>query len=261
MNIRRAAVSAATMRRFAQLARARKSACSATTMASSTTIPSIRISAKSEIMLKVSPAAYMIAMAAIIDTGMPAATQSAVRAFRNRNSSPTTSARPIAPFVEQDVEPPGDLLGPRADQVHRHAGGQAALHLGRDLLHGGLDADRVALARTGPPGRRWPDCRPRNRRAPGPRPRPARRPRRPRSATMPSGFVRSTIVRDLVGRPPLHPGARRAPRPSPRPPGSSPPPPRWRPRSRASSRRGGSAGRTAPRSPSRARRCPGSSSA
>ena len=77
-------------------ARARKSACSPTTMASSTTMPSVMMSAKSEIMLIVTPAAPMKAIAASSATGMPAATQSAVRALRKRNRSPTTSASPVA---------------------------------------------------------------------------------------------------------------------------------------------------------------------
>ena len=67
-------------------------------MASSTTIPSVMISPKSEIMLLVSPAAYISAMAAPMATGMPAATQKAVRALRKRNSSAITSASPIRPL-------------------------------------------------------------------------------------------------------------------------------------------------------------------
>ena len=76
--------------------RCRKSACSPTTMASSTTMPSVMMSAKSEIMLIVSPPSHIRAIADRSATGMPAATQNAVRAFRNRNSSPTTSASPVA---------------------------------------------------------------------------------------------------------------------------------------------------------------------
>ncbi len=73
----------------------RQSACSPTTIASSTTIPSVMISAKSEIMLIVSPPSHISAIADRSATGMPAATQNAVRAFRNRNRSATTSASPI----------------------------------------------------------------------------------------------------------------------------------------------------------------------
>jgi hypothetical protein len=97
LNIARAARSAASTPRSPNR-RVRKSACSPTTMASSTTIPSVMINAKIEIMFSVRPAAYITAIAASIDTGMPIATQSAVRAFRNRNKSARTSARPCAPF-------------------------------------------------------------------------------------------------------------------------------------------------------------------
>ena len=62
-------------------------------------------------MLSVRPAAYISAMAAISATGMPAATQKAVRAFRNRNRSPTTSARPISALSRRDVEAARDRLG------------------------------------------------------------------------------------------------------------------------------------------------------
>ena len=96
-NIRRAAFSEAVTA-SSPLCRARKSACSPTTMASSTTIPSVMISANSEIMLNVSPKAYITEIAVSIETGMPTATQKAVRALRNRNSSITTSPSPIAPF-------------------------------------------------------------------------------------------------------------------------------------------------------------------
>ncbi len=99
-NMRRAAASAAVTGPSPRR-RARKSACSPTTMASSTTMPRVMISANSEIMLKVRPAAYMSAIAAVMATGMPAATQKAMRALRNRNSSPTTRARPMAPFFSR----------------------------------------------------------------------------------------------------------------------------------------------------------------
>lgn len=72
----------------------RKSAYSLTTMASSTTIPSIRIMANSDIMLIESPPRYMTAIPAAVATGIPAATQIAVRALRNRNSIRTTSTSP-----------------------------------------------------------------------------------------------------------------------------------------------------------------------
>ena len=47
-------------------------------------------------MLIVMPTAYIIATAASSAAGMPAATQIAVRAFRNRNSRPRTSPSPIS---------------------------------------------------------------------------------------------------------------------------------------------------------------------
>ena len=76
----------------------RASACSPTTIASSTTMPSVMISANSEIILIVSPHANISAIAANIETGIPAATQSAVRALRNKNSSATTRPSPIKPL-------------------------------------------------------------------------------------------------------------------------------------------------------------------
>ena len=58
-------------------------------------MPRVMISAKSEIMLIVSPPTYISAIAASSDVGIPAATQKAVRVFRNRNSSATTSRSPM----------------------------------------------------------------------------------------------------------------------------------------------------------------------
>ena len=56
------------------------------------------INPNKEIILIVIPPAYISAIAAAIDAGMPAATQKAVRALRKRNSNPTTSASPISPL-------------------------------------------------------------------------------------------------------------------------------------------------------------------
>ena len=61
-------------------------------------MPSVMISPKSEIMFSVMPAAYMMAMAANMAAGMPAATQKAVRTFRNRNSRQITSPSPVSPL-------------------------------------------------------------------------------------------------------------------------------------------------------------------
>ena len=97
LNIRRAAFSAATAP-VSPSRRARKSACSPTTIASSTTMPNVMISAKSEIMLIVMPDIYISEIAASIETGMPIATQTAVRAFKNKNRSSSTRAKPCAPF-------------------------------------------------------------------------------------------------------------------------------------------------------------------
>mmetsp|Transcript_13731 Transcript_13731/g.22030 ORF Transcript_13731/g.22030 Transcript_13731/m.22030 type:complete len:250 (+) Transcript_13731:2666-3415(+) len=78
--------------------RARASACSPTTIASSTTMPSVMMRPKREIILIVNPAAYISATAANIAVGIPAATQKAVRALRNRNNSTTTNASPMSPL-------------------------------------------------------------------------------------------------------------------------------------------------------------------
>ena len=93
VNMRLAAFSAATTG-LSPKTRARKSACSPTTMASSTTIPRVMIKAKSEIILIVSPDRYISAKAAAIAAGIPAATQKAVRTFKNKNNSKSTSPSP-----------------------------------------------------------------------------------------------------------------------------------------------------------------------
>ena len=80
------------------MVRARKSACSPTTMASSTTIPRVIINPNSDTIFSVKPKAYIKATAANIATGIPAATQNAVRADRNKNSKPITKTNPNMPF-------------------------------------------------------------------------------------------------------------------------------------------------------------------
>jgi hypothetical protein len=77
----------------------RVAVCSPTTMASSTMMPSIMISENSDIMLIVWPEAYMKPIVASIATGMPAATQKAMRALRNRNRIATTTSSPPSPFL------------------------------------------------------------------------------------------------------------------------------------------------------------------
>ena len=102
--IRFAAVSAANI--GGNPRRARKSACSPTTMASSTIMPSVRINANREIMLNVMPATYISAIAVNIAVGIPAATQNAVLAFRNKNNNTTTNNRPVAPFFNSRFRRP-----------------------------------------------------------------------------------------------------------------------------------------------------------
>ena len=72
----------------------RKSACSPTTMASSTTMPRQMISAKSDTMLSVMPLIHMNPTAAAKEAGMPIATQKAVRADRKRKRKIRTRTRP-----------------------------------------------------------------------------------------------------------------------------------------------------------------------
>lgn len=76
--------------------RARWSACSPTTIASSTTIPNVMINPNRLIMLMVKPPIHMNAIAASKATGIPAATQKAVRALRNKNSKATTRPKPVS---------------------------------------------------------------------------------------------------------------------------------------------------------------------
>ena len=72
--------------------------CSATTIASSTTIPSIMIMANMLIMLMDCPERYIANRVAANAAGMPTATQNAVRGLRNTNRMIRTSASPPRPF-------------------------------------------------------------------------------------------------------------------------------------------------------------------
>ncbi len=144
--MRRAAFSAAATG-CSPRRRARKSACSPTTMASSTTMPRVMIRPKRLIMLSVSPAAYISAMAANIAAGMPAATQKAMRAFRNRNSRHNTSPSPISPLSIRMSSRPVIASARVRIRSMRHARRQHRLHLGRDLLDPGLDLDGIAPVR------------------------------------------------------------------------------------------------------------------
>ena len=75
-----------------------KSACSPTMIASSTTIPIHKIKANREIMLRVMPKAYIIAIEKSIAAGIPSATQNAVLALRNKNNKIKTRKKPWTPF-------------------------------------------------------------------------------------------------------------------------------------------------------------------
>ena len=96
-NIRLAAFSAATIGTSPKV-RARKSACSPTTMASSTTMPSVIIKANKDIIIIVMPDIYIRVTAAAIAAGIPAATQKAVLTFKNKNNKSKTSPSPCNPF-------------------------------------------------------------------------------------------------------------------------------------------------------------------
>ena len=73
-------------------------ASSPTTIASSTMMPSVMMSAIRLTMLMLPPIAQSPPSAAMNETGIPTATQNATRPLRNRNSTATTRARPPAPF-------------------------------------------------------------------------------------------------------------------------------------------------------------------
>ena len=75
-----------------------KSACSPTTIASSTTIPKQIINAKREIIFIVSPDIYIIPIAANRAAGIPAATQNAVLALRKTNKRIRTKVKPCRPL-------------------------------------------------------------------------------------------------------------------------------------------------------------------
>ena len=74
------------------------SASSPTTIASSTMMPSVMMSAIRLTMLMLPPIAQSAPSAAMNETGIPTVTQNATRPLRNRNSTATTSTRPVAPF-------------------------------------------------------------------------------------------------------------------------------------------------------------------
>ena len=61
-------------------------------------MPNVIIKPKRDIKFNVNPAAYIIATAANIAAGIPAATQKAVRADKNKNNKPITNPKPISPF-------------------------------------------------------------------------------------------------------------------------------------------------------------------
>ena len=77
---------------------ASSSACSPTTIASSTIMPSVISRPKVEIILMLWPVRYMTAKVAAKLTGMPTATQNAVRRFRNRLSITITMTSPRMPL-------------------------------------------------------------------------------------------------------------------------------------------------------------------
>ena len=71
---------------------------SPTTIASSTTIPSTRMKANSDITLIVTSTYGSRASAPMNETAMPTDTQRASRSFRNRASTRNTSRRPSRPL-------------------------------------------------------------------------------------------------------------------------------------------------------------------
>ena len=72
---------------------------SPTTMASSTIIPKAMIIPKRLIMLIEPPNKCITPQAANKDAGIPIATQKATRELRNKKSKPTTSSKPVAPLL------------------------------------------------------------------------------------------------------------------------------------------------------------------
>ena len=76
---------------------------SPTTMASSTTIPSTRTNANSEIMLTETPKAGISAMAPRNESGIPRLTQKASRSSRKSASATNTSTNPVAPLRSMRV--------------------------------------------------------------------------------------------------------------------------------------------------------------
>ena len=79
-------------------ASSRATICSPTTMASSTMIPIVIISANSETILMLCPLQYMMAKVANNVIGIPSATQKVARRSRNKNSTSSTSISPPMPF-------------------------------------------------------------------------------------------------------------------------------------------------------------------
>jgi hypothetical protein len=78
--------------------------------------------------------------------GMPAATQKAVRALRNRNSSSTTSPSPIRPLRSRSSSRPEMTSARACTSSIRTPSGRCQV-LGGQALDRGLDADRIARLR------------------------------------------------------------------------------------------------------------------
>ena len=73
-------------------------ACSPTTMASSTMMPMAMMSANRLTMLIVWPVSIITPRVASSETGMPTVTQKATRVLRKMNSTSTTRASPLTPL-------------------------------------------------------------------------------------------------------------------------------------------------------------------
>ena len=67
--------------------------------------------------------------------------------IQKEEQQPHHQCEPHQPVINQQVQPPGDRLRPRADQLYRHALGQHHSHIRRDAFDAMLDTDGIPPVR------------------------------------------------------------------------------------------------------------------
>ncbi len=111
-------------------------------MASSTTMPSVRMNANIEIMFSVTSISGRIANEPMNTTGMETATQKARRGLRNTPSSMITSSRPMRAVLQQDLAAFGIALGAVVVNADRDRVGQLGVEVLDQRAHPRRQFDR-----------------------------------------------------------------------------------------------------------------------